>query len=530
MDASHQEAPSAKRRRTGSATNGTGASKDGELGAAEFSDENTDMKITFKSGAARGRARPGSECPYMHTINKKAMDFDFEKVCSVSLESHNVYACLVCGKFFQGRGPTSHAFAHAISADHHLFMNLATEVVYCLPEGYSVTDPALDAIAKALRPKFNRSDIERLDLTPNTYLSLDGEKHLQGITGLDNLHASDYANVIFQLILVAKPIRNFLLLARDSVVWPAGPPSSAGGRVLRELAILAQKLWSPSLFRRHISPNEVMKEIAIASEQRFSALEQRDPAAFLAWLINLLRKEVGRLCKRAAPGSWLRTQESIVQSCFQGTLEVSVRTTQSGNDQVEPQQAKFWYLALDLPPKPLFKDASERTLVPQVPLLTLMRKYDGVSESHVVETAARKSYRLLDLPDYLLLTINRVTRSNFATEKNPAIVHCPITGFTLDDLCNLTGHARGSRYDLVSVVTHEGPHEGGSYKVSLRHDAAQTWFTIDNSVGYATLAKLVALDETCILLYERSSRARDTDPDAAMLRKAPTEKQATERA
>jgi hypothetical protein len=31
----------------------------------------------------------------------KTLDFDFEKCCGVSLSPLNVYACLVCGKYFQ---------------------------------------------------------------------------------------------------------------------------------------------------------------------------------------------------------------------------------------------------------------------------------------------------------------------------------------------------------------------------------------------------------------------------------------------
>jgi U4/U6.U5 tri-snRNP-associated protein 2 len=31
------------------------------------------------------------------------LDFDFEKLCSISLSNLNVYACLVCGKYFQGK-------------------------------------------------------------------------------------------------------------------------------------------------------------------------------------------------------------------------------------------------------------------------------------------------------------------------------------------------------------------------------------------------------------------------------------------
>jgi U4/U6.U5 tri-snRNP-associated protein 2 len=41
-------------------------------------------------------------CPYLDTVNRSNLDFDFEKICSVSLSTVNVYACLVCGKYFQG--------------------------------------------------------------------------------------------------------------------------------------------------------------------------------------------------------------------------------------------------------------------------------------------------------------------------------------------------------------------------------------------------------------------------------------------
>lgn len=44
-----------------------------------------------------------TNCPFLHTINRSALDFDFEKTCSVTLSKSNVYACLVCGSFFQVR-------------------------------------------------------------------------------------------------------------------------------------------------------------------------------------------------------------------------------------------------------------------------------------------------------------------------------------------------------------------------------------------------------------------------------------------
>ena len=36
-------------------------------------------------------------------INRHMLDFDFEKGCSVSLSNLNAYACLVGGKYFQGK-------------------------------------------------------------------------------------------------------------------------------------------------------------------------------------------------------------------------------------------------------------------------------------------------------------------------------------------------------------------------------------------------------------------------------------------
>jgi U4/U6.U5 tri-snRNP-associated protein 2 len=78
------------------------------------------------------------------------LDFDFEKLCSISLNNLNVYACLVCGKYYQGKARGTHAYMHSLEANHHVFINLHnTNVkthyhplikVYCLPDNYEVID------------------------------------------------------------------------------------------------------------------------------------------------------------------------------------------------------------------------------------------------------------------------------------------------------------------------------------------------------------------------------------------------------
>lgn len=83
------------------------------------------------------------KCPYLDTINRNLLDFDFEKLCSVSLSKINVYACLVCGKYFQGRGIKTHAYTHSVSCDHHVYLNLETLKFYCLPDNYEIIDSSL---------------------------------------------------------------------------------------------------------------------------------------------------------------------------------------------------------------------------------------------------------------------------------------------------------------------------------------------------------------------------------------------------
>ena len=61
---------------------------------------------------AHGRVK----CPYLDTVSRQSIDFDSEKLCSVTLTNMNVYVCLVCGKYFQGRGKMTPAYTHSVQA------------------------------------------------------------------------------------------------------------------------------------------------------------------------------------------------------------------------------------------------------------------------------------------------------------------------------------------------------------------------------------------------------------------------------
>lgn len=43
-------------------------------------------------------------------------------------------------------------------------------------------------------------------------------------------------------------------------------------------------------------------------------------------------------------------------------------------------ESPFMYLTLDLPTAPLYKDEKEQLIIPQVPLFSILAKFNGVTE------------------------------------------------------------------------------------------------------------------------------------------------------
>ena len=117
---------------------------------------------------------------YLDTIDRSVLDFDFEKLCSVTLSNINVYACLVCGKYFQGRGPKSHAYFHALEAGHHVHVNMQTKKVYVLPEGYEVKSKSLDDIKFVVDPRLSKEEVLSLDREVKDAWDLTGKKYRPG--------------------------------------------------------------------------------------------------------------------------------------------------------------------------------------------------------------------------------------------------------------------------------------------------------------------------------------------------------------
>lgn len=200
-------------------------------------------------------------------INREVLDFDFAKICLQTLSSTNVYACLACGKYFEGRSPSSPAYKHAVSTNHQMYMSFATEKFYELPQDREVL-PVQDVI-DYYNPRYTPRDI---DLLPRISFDLH-KKYLVGYVGLNNIKKNDYANVVVQVLAHIEPVRNYYLLET-----PTNPLNV-------HLGLLIRKMWSPHLFKSHIAPHEFMNSVSEESKKRFT-LEKGHPKLFLLWLLN----------------------------------------------------------------------------------------------------------------------------------------------------------------------------------------------------------------------------------------------------
>ncbi|KAL8008509.1 putative Zinc finger, RING/FYVE/PHD-type, ubiquitinyl hydrolase, ubiquitin specific protease [Plasmopara halstedii] len=494
------------------------------------------------------------KCPYLDTINHQLLDFDFEKVCSISLSDQNVYACLVCGKYFQGRGHNTHAFTHSVQSSHHVFINLQTDRIYCLPDNYEVVDNTLKPVQDALRPSFEAAEIAQLD--QNRILAQDafGVSYLPGFIGLNNLKHTDYINVVVQALAHVPPLRDFFLVNKMGKIK---------SKLVLRFGELLRKMWSPHNFKNTISPHELVQEISVSSKKRFHVGIQNESVELLAWLLNELHKGLGGSHK---PGS------SIIHKCFQGFIEVTtndetkVATTDLADHEsaVSTSISPFLMLALDLPSMPLFKDSQGGNIIPQIPLFTVLEKYDGSHVTHILQGSHRlkKTYRIDSLPAYLIFHVKRFTRNNFFTEKNSTIVNFPVKNLELRDFLKLdqslpskeslrtktTSDLRAillkldqstkdcvekadliekitrvrlpcTKYNLVANICHDSPVTTGqkaalqtnpltegSYRVHVQNRATEQWYEIQDLHVQETMPQLIGVSESYLMIYERKKQ------------------------
>ncbi|CAL0303264.1 unnamed protein product [Lupinus luteus] len=495
-----------------------GSLKNGHGYEEDDSDEDDDSRDQPFGGRNSRQVEVRKDCPYLDTVNRQVLDFDFEKFCSVSLSNLNVYACLVCGKYYQGRGKKSHAYTHSLEAGHHVYINLRTEKVYCLPDGYEINDPSLDDIRLVLNPRFNTREVEFLDKNKQWSRALDGSSYLPGMVGLNNIKETDFVNVTIQSLMRVTPLRNFFLIPENY--------HHCKSVLVHRFGELTRKIWHARNFKGQVSPHEFLQAVMKASKKRFRIGRQSDPVEFMSWLLNTLHADLKTSKKNT----------SIIYECFQGELEVVKQIPNKGitskkensEDQnnieklsdggterdaflTETSKMPFLMLGLDLPPPPLFKDVMEKNIIPQVPLFNILKKFDGETVTEVVRPhIARMRYRVTRLPKYTILHMRRFTKNNFFVEKNPTLVNFPVKNLELKDYIPLPTPKENeklqSKYDLIANVVHDGKPGEGFYRVFVQRKSEEQWYEMQDLHVLEVVPHLVALSETYMQIYEQQEQ------------------------
>lgn len=443
---------------------------------------------------------------YLDTINRKLLDFDFEKVCSVSLTNLSVYACLVCGRYFQGRGPSSHAYFHALTENHHVFVNCSTLKFYVLPESYQVESSALQDIAYVMRPTFTKLEVQRLDHTPQLSYDLMLKPYVPGFVGMNNIKNNDYFNVVIHMLAHVKPFRNYFLLKN----FDNCP------QLVQRLAILIRKLWNHKAFKSHVSPQELIQEVTVLSHKKYSINEQKDPVEFLSWFLNTLHNCLG------GKKSTIAKPTSIVHYSFQGFVRIESQKIRqhaekgeqvvfTGDRVIQTNVVPFLYLTLDLPPKPIFQDEFEGNIIPQVELKEILNKYNGV---HTQELAGmRRRFHLMTAPPYFIFHIKRFMKNNYFTERNQTIVTFPLDDFDMspfiDDSFIQSNPKISTKYNLVANIIHESvthaEEEFHNFRIQIRNPSTNKWYQIQDLYVEEISSDMIRLGESFIQLWERSS-------------------------
>ncbi|KAJ3378877.1 hypothetical protein HDU92_007061 [Lobulomyces angularis] len=453
---------------------------------------------------------------YLDTINRNLLDFDFEKVCSVNLQTQNIYSCLVCGKYFQGRGPKSHAYYHSLHQDHHVFINLTDLHVYVLPDDYLVEEKSLNDIKNVLNPTFTEEDIKNIEESYKNVKNfsqisfsydLTKKSYIPGYIGLNNVKANDYINVIIQMLSHLNLFRNFFLRKEEEPILNSiklNDKSFYYKELTKRFAYLVRKIWNKNSFKGQVSPHELLQEISSASKKKFIMLKQNDPIEFLSWFLNSLHTSLVQGPKKG--------KTSIIHDLFRGELKIesqhivdstsnsAPQTTDNENTEnkklfdltkeVQVKVSPFMFLTLDLPPPPLFLDDLDKNMIPQVDLTTLLKKYNGETEQEV--EGVIKRYKITKLPKYLILNVKRFIKAfKLPVTKNPTIVNFDLT---LD-----MSEYGGGIYDLVANASHEGKSEG-NYKVQLK--LGLIWIQIQDLIVEEILKEMICLTETYIQVWQ----------------------------
>ena len=415
----------------------------------------------------------------LKTINRHLLNFDFEKVCSVTLSPSNIYCCLTCGKYFHGKSETTPAFNHALTVGHELYIRLTDGAAYQLPDdvplaSYPEVDSKLEDIRKNLYPVFDSQMIA--EIGKKEVFTINGVSFMPGLVGLNKIGSADYLNSVVQMLLIFEPLRDHLLsLSQNSQQQKDNAASKTSLAVINSLASLIKRMFNPASYKPTTSPQEFLNAVSIASKKQFFT-HPADAAAFLSWLVMILKnKEASTV--------------DTISGILNGNLEM----------QSHPGIRKpFTLLNLTLPQMPVIP--GKEMIVPTADLRDIL--VDSLSAMGVM--------KISQFPTFLVLVYKRFLSNEFVSEKNKTVVLAPRLGLDLSSLGEspeswlkdqMSLNEPGI-YDLVSCISHEGELKSGTYKTFVLHSVSNQWYEIHDLKVKGVVGEQIDVLEAYVHVYK----------------------------
>ncbi|ORY87617.1 hypothetical protein BCR37DRAFT_375478 [Protomyces lactucae-debilis] len=482
----------------------------------ETAEDATDNKgaQTIPMYPAREKENPNL---YLETVHRELLEPDAARLCSVTLADTNVYACLSCGEYLQGRGKATPAYAHSLDTDHRLFLRTTDSVIYVLPEGSLCKSLLLHDIKQAYNPFYSQTDLNGLD-TLELHETRPGIYHGPGLIPIHKLGRDGALNAIFHALSHVRILRSKLLQLPNDRDYYAGLPP-----LLQELSLLFRKLWRRGL-RNHVSAVQAAARMSHTSLGVFAQEKKLVPALVLAFLLDTLHRQLGGSRTKPAPISMDTADEkielprcakhTIISTGMQGVLLIQTQKIQELTDAQAPQLrfrddpnaeatlVPYKILALTLPPIPVFAGGDPGAVSAQlcVTLTTLLERYSGNQFEQLGNT--RRRYKLLFLPEKtLIFSIQRTVEGE--AHRNRVIVQLPIT----IDMSPLLVKPQGpALFDLFTVIMQD-PLTDDWFAYTKRMVGTQArWFKVCAGMEARQVpASELFVGEANIAFYERQT-------------------------
>uniref|UniRef100_A0A0N4ZCY4 ubiquitinyl hydrolase 1 n=1 Tax=Parastrongyloides trichosuri TaxID=131310 RepID=A0A0N4ZCY4_PARTI len=443
----------------------------------------------------RSKEDPPKECPYLHTIKKSFLDFDLQRVCSVSGISRNVYVCLVCGKYLHGQEPFTPAWDHAFDENHRIFYSFRTSNFYCLPDRYKIIDTELENVRNEIDPKFDENLIKMIDLKDSTFKSLDKKICYPGFIGLKNLGYNNSFNVIVYGLAHVPKIRNYFLIA-DNYNNLNKYPFDSFGILAPMFGKVVRKLWNSRSFKSYTTPYGLLEAVISCSSGKFQFNKEFNIFEFLEFFLNTLHLSLN---------GTLRTDSTIIFSAFGGKMKEysKIISYADSTDHLTPEnkvyEKEIPFLTLDIPIIMKKSEGLANNHVIDLSLTTLLEKSCGAKEEEYgsVQIRCSRRFELIKFPEYLIITYGK---ENKCKGKHQFLIDFPITNMDFYDYLTKTTEKRVkyTTYDLLCNVVHDN----GAYKIQLLHKTSGKWFEVKDIDVKEISPRCVPHTESCIQIWE----------------------------